>query len=270
MKCPEKFLLAWVSTIIMDILNDLLARCQRFPDTCVTVAAILVVKRHFVRYQLVNPNTIRVKFVSLFIHRKRASHVHVFQVRVGLCHSAFLWRLACEMSQQVHSIFSWESNLVSFEPRVVMDEVGEVRIVHDIETTSIVQLRSLGGSPKQSVLTRNVELTRPVSGFSWRTRLPTVTWNPSQTVRAHWRIIPYSTLDVMSEKSIDDYLNVDGDRDMSFRWTDSTRFILLNERTLEGYTWSGVRPTRKQTTSRPGKLWTDMWKHMSDAAKSEA
>ena len=30
------------------------------------------------------------------------------------------------------------------------------------------------------------------------------------------------------------------------------------------------RLTRKQTTSRPDKVWPDMWKHMSDAAKSKA
>ena len=30
------------------------------------------------------------------------------------------------------------------------------------------------------------------------------------------------------------------------------------------------RLTRKQTTSRPDNVWQDMWKHMSDAAKSKA
>ena len=28
--------------------------------------------------------------------------------------------------------------------------------------------------------------------------------------------------------------------------------------------------TRKQTTSRPYNVWPDVWKHMSDAAKSKA
>ena len=31
----------------------------------------------------------------------------------------------------------------------------------------------------------------------------------------------------------------------------SKRFILLNERPLDGFSWSGGRLTRKQTTSRP-------------------
>ena len=142
----------------MDILNDLLL------DTCFTVATILIARKHFVRHHLVSPITVWDKFVLLCLHRKRTSNVQVFQVRSRLCHSAFLWRLACEISQQVHSIFSWESHLVPFEPRVVMDEISEVRIVHDIEMTSIVQLHSLGGSSKQSVLTQNIELTRPKHG----------------------------------------------------------------------------------------------------------
>ena len=41
------------------------------------------------------------------------------------------------------------------------------------------------------------------------------------------------------------------ERDLSDASTGFTRFILLNERTPGGYTWSGVRLTRKQTTSRP-------------------
>ena len=44
----------------------------------------------------------------------------------------------------------------------------------------------------------------------------------------------------------------------------------LNERPPDGYTWSGERLARKQTTSRPDNAWPDMWQHMSDAAKSKA
>ena len=46
--------------------------------------------------------------------------------------------------------------------------------------------------------------------------------------------------------------------------------FLFNERPPDGYTWSGERLSRKQTTSRPDNKWPDMWKHMSDAAKSKA
>ena len=69
----------------------------------------------------------------------------------------------------------------------------------------------------------------------------------------------------MLEKHIDDYLNVDGNRELSDAWTGFTRFIVLNEK----QTWSGERLTRKQTTSRPDKLWPEMWKHMSEASKQK-
>ena len=76
-----------------------------------------------------------------------------------------------------------------------------------------------------------------------------------------------TTLDMMSEKNIEEYWNVDGDRELSDAWTGFTRFIVLNKRPLDGYTWSGWRLTRKQTTSRPDKLWPEMRKHVSDASK---
>ena len=68
-------------------------------------------------------------------------------------------------------------------------------------------------------------------------------------------------------RKIDDHWNVDGDREITDAWTGFTRFTLLNERPPDGCTWSGVRLTRKQTTSRPDNVWPDMWKHMSDASK---
>ena len=55
-----------------------------------------------------------------------------------------------------------------------------------------------------------------------------------------------TSLDVMSEKHIDDYWIVDGNRELSDAWTGFTRFIVLNEKPLDGYTGSGRRLTRKQ------------------------
>ena len=66
-----------------------------------------------------------------------------------------------------------------------------------------------------------------------------------------------TTLDVMSEKHIEDYWNVDGEKELSNAWTGFTRFILLNEKPPDGYTWSGERLTRKQNTSRPDDVWPD-------------
>ena len=54
-----------------------------------------------------------------------------------------------------------------------------------------------------------------------------------------------TTLDVMSDKHIDDYWNVDGERDLSYAWTGFTIFISLNEKPPDGYTWSGKSLMRK-------------------------
>ena len=56
----------------------------------------------------------------------------------------------------------------------------------------------------------------------------------------------HTSLDVLLEKQIEDYWNVDGEKELSDAWTGFTRFILLNERPPEGYTWSGVA-TYKET-----------------------
>ena len=62
----------------------------------------------------------------------------------------------------------------------------------------------------------------------------------------------------------DDYWNIDGARDLSDSWTGFTRFTLLEENPPDVYTWSGVRLTKKQTTSRPDGLWPE---NMSEAAQ---
>ena len=104
-----------------------------------------------------------------------------------------------------------------------------------------------------------------------------------KTVRAERRSISFSvevhrryqnsiyiTGCIVGEKQIEDYWNVDGEKELSDAWTGFTRFVLLKERPLEGYTWSGERLTRKQTTSRPDDVWPEMWKFMSDAGKKKA
>ena len=77
----------------------------------------------------------------------------------------------------------------------------------------------------------------------------------------------HTSSDVSLEKHMDVYWNVEGDRELSDTWTGFTRFTLLKEKPPDGHTWSGRRLTRKQKTSRPEKLWPEMWKHMSDASK---
>ena len=67
-----------------------------------------------------------------------------------------------------------------------------------------------------------------------------------------------TSLDVLLEKHVEDYWNVDEDRELSDAWTGFTRFILLNERPPDGKSWSGWRLARKETTSRPDNVGPDM------------
>ena len=67
----------------------------------------------------------------------------------------------------------------------------------------------------------------------------------------------------MQEKRIDDYWNIDGSRDSSDPWTGFTRFNLLEEKTPNGFLWSGRRLTRKQLTSRTDHLWPEFWRGMA-------
>ena len=68
-------------------------------------------------------------------------------------------------------------------------------------------------------------------------------------------------------ENIVDYWNVDGGRELSDTWTGFTRFTVLDEEPSDGFSWSGRRLTRKQTTSRPDTLWPVIWKDRSDASK---
>ena len=58
-----------------------------------------------------------------------------------------------------------------------------------------------------------------------------------------------------------------GSRDLSDPWTGFTQFTLLKEKPTDGYMWSGGRLTRKQLTSRPDHLWTELRKSMRKHAK---
>ena len=79
--------------------------------------------------------------------------------------------------------------------------------------------------------------------------------------------ITHTNLDVKQEKRIDDYWNIDGSRDLSDLWTGFTHFTLLEEKPPEGKMWSGERLTRKQLTSRPDRLWSEIWGKMGKHAK---
>ena len=74
----------------------------------------------------------------------------------------------------------------------------------------------------------------------------------------------HTSLDVLLEKQIEDYQNVDGERELTDACMDRLHKIHLFERKATG------RLTRKPKTSCPNDVWSDMWTHMSDAAKKKA
>ena len=55
----------------------------------------------------------------------------------------------------------------------------------------------------------------------------------------------YTSLDVSLEKNVEDYWNVDGERELSDAWTGCTRFVLLNERPPDGFSWCGCESYEK-------------------------
>ena len=60
----------------------------------------------------------------------------------------------------------------------------------------------------------------------------------------------FTSLDVMLGKQVEDYWNVDGERELSDAWTGFTRFILLNERPPDGYTWARRMGSPRHTLNR--------------------
>ena len=68
----------------------------------------------------------------------------------------------------------------------------------------------------------------------------------------------HTNLDVMQERRIDDYWNIDGSRDWSDSGTRFTQCTLLEEKPPDGCMWSGRRLTRRQVTSRPDHLWPEL------------
>ena len=76
-----------------------------------------------------------------------------------------------------------------------------------------------------------------------------------------------TNLDVMQERRIDVYWNVDGSRDLSDSWTGFTQLTPLEEKPPDGFLWSGGRLTDRQATSRPDHFWPELWRGMARNAK---
>ena len=65
-----------------------------------------------------------------------------------------------------------------------------------------------------------------------------------------------TTSDALQVSSINGDWNVDCDRDLSDAWTGFTRFITLDVKPPDGYTWSRERLKKKQASSRPDEKWS--------------
>ena len=68
----------------------------------------------------------------------------------------------------------------------------------------------------------------------------------------------YTNLDVMQERRIDDYWNVNGPRDLSDPWTGFTQFTLLEEKTSKRiYVVRGE--TNEKTANIQARSWLELW-----------
>ena len=74
--------------------------------------------------------------------------------------------------------------------------------------------------------------------------------------------------DIMQEKKIDDYWNVDSCKHLSDSWRGFTKVTLLKERPPKGDMWSGGRLTKIQTTTRPDYVWPEVWMKIGKAAQN--
>ena len=77
----------------------------------------------------------------------------------------------------------------------------------------------------------------------------------------------HTDLDVLQEKRIDDYVNVDSSRQLSNFWKRFTKFTLSKEKRPKRFLWSGERLTKIQTTSRPDHVWPEVWTKIDKAAQ---
>ena len=78
----------------------------------------------------------------------------------------------------------------------------------------------------------------------------------------------HTDLDVLQEKRIYDYWNVESSKHLSDSWRGFTKFTLLNEKSPKGFLWSGERLTQIQTTARPDHVWPEVWTNNGKAAQN--
>ena len=77
----------------------------------------------------------------------------------------------------------------------------------------------------------------------------------------------HTDLYVLQEKRIDDYWNVDSNRNLSDSWKGFSRFTRLKQKPPNGYMWSRRRLTNIQSTTRPDHVWSEVWTKICKAAQ---
>ena len=76
-----------------------------------------------------------------------------------------------------------------------------------------------------------------ISGALQEISFIAITWNPESNCTCRFVDVTRNThtsIDVMLEKHLDAYWNVDGDRELSDTWTGVTRFTILKEKPPDG------------------------------------
>ena len=80
----------------------------------------------------------------------------------------------------------------------------------------------------------------------------------------------YTDIGTPAENRIQDYWNMQGERVLSDTWVGKTVIPILRKPPPPGWTVIYGRPTKIQTTQRPGNLWPEVWRDMGDAQKRKA
>ena len=78
----------------------------------------------------------------------------------------------------------------------------------------------------------------------------------------------YTDLDVMQEKRIDDYWNVESNRNLSDSRKSFTKYTPLKEENSQNIYVVRERLTKIQTTTRPDHVWPEVWTKIGKAAQN--
>ena len=78
-------------------------------------------------------------------------------------------------------------------------------------------------------------------------------------------------LESQTERDIEDcWMETNAERDLSAPWLGRTSFLLLRPPPKKGHEYVKGRLTRKQKTSRPGNVYTEVWSSLSPGDQKKA